>query len=299
MRKNFIPDPNLLGIIGGHLEGSVSTVFYNRLFKRFELPYAYLPFQIEKQDLKNLIVCMRLLGLTGINVTIPYKEEVLKVLKRLDVSGKLCGAVNTIVKRGEDFVGYNTDGLGWQRAFERVHGGSPSGRAVTLLGAGGAARAIGAALGSCKANKVFIVNRTLARARRLASFFNSRFDSTEFKAVPWNFKFLEMIFPETEILIQATSLGFLEPFRQKLPLRLLDRDSLVSDIVYRPHFLTPILRQARRLNLPILDGLWMFVYQAQSNLKLWTGQSFEPRILRQLALTGLESTLKGKNIPIF
>lgn len=171
----------LFGLIGDPIENSPSPRLYNTAFKRLGLPHRYLPFCVEARYLKNLVACMKLCDVAGLNVTIPYKEKVIPFLDGLDPSARLCGAVNTVVRRGNRFIGTNTDGAGFLRALRRLKRIHPKNKAVLIAGAGGTARAIAAALAAAGARAVWIWNRHPGRARRLAAFFRKKFPGMEWQ----------------------------------------------------------------------------------------------------------------------
>ena len=137
--KNIIPY-KLFGIIGKPLQHSLSPKIQNRLFQQHKLPYIYLPFCLEEKHLKNLREVMRLCDIWGLNVTAPYKIKVLRYLDNLDKSAKEAGATNTIVRRGDKLIGYNTDGAGWWQSMKENTNFNPKGSFAIIIGAGGAAR---------------------------------------------------------------------------------------------------------------------------------------------------------------
>ncbi|MDO8494854.1 MAG: hypothetical protein Q7S68_05905 [Deltaproteobacteria bacterium] len=242
----------LFGIIGKNLEHSPSAKIYNAVFKKFGIEAHYLPFQVAQPHLKNLLRCMQLIDVAGLNITAPYKMAVLPFLEKLDVSAKTAGSVNTIAKKNNRWVGFNTDGEGFVTALKQQASLSPRGLRVTILGNGGAARGIAAALKAKGAKKIHLMGR--------------------------NKKNLKKILPQTDLLIQAT------PVAPACPFALLPKEALVADIVYHPT-VTPFLKKAQKAKRPTLDGLWMLIHQANANLKLWIGQTADPDWLRQIALS--------------
>lgn len=245
----------LYGIIGKPLDHSPSPRLYNAAFKKWGLPYRYLPFQVERPYLKNLVRCMKLVDVAGLNVTIPYKEVVCAVVDRLDASAKKCGAVNTIVRRKNRFIGYNTDGAGFLKFLREIKKFSPKGKKIAIVGAGGAARGIAAALASAGAKEIVLCNHHLARAKKVARFLRKNFPKTQWQ--------VRRPFPKTDLLVQTT------PVALKWPRHLMTKKTLVIDI---------------RLNFS--DGLWMLAFQASLNLKLWTGRSIDPHWLRKIIRKG-------------
>ena len=259
----------LLGIIGKPVERSLSPAIYNSIFKKTGLPWRYLPFQVEKNHLKNLIVCMKLVDLCGLNITVPYKEAVLPFLDRLDSSAQKSGAVNTIVRRGNRFIGFNTDGDGFCNALKEQMGVFPKGKTIVLIGAGGASRGIAAALAKRGVKNIVLLNRSLNKAKKARAHLKKYFPKTEWDAFSFTPKNLKKSLAMADILVQAT------PVDLKLPLQWLAPKAIVCDIRYQKGP-TPLLKEAKKRKLKTLDGLWMLAHQASLNLKLWVGIHIRP-----------------------
>lgn len=247
----------LYGIIGHRLDKSLSPKLFNSLFKKLGKEARYLPFEVDRKHLKNLVVCMKLIDVDGLNVTQPYKKKVGRFLDWLDPLARKAGAVNCIVRRKNRFLGYNTDGPGWVKAFREKCGSPLKGKRVTLIGDGGAAAGIGAACRKAGA-QVTVLNRSGRHPRLRQNNFRK-------------------IFPNTDVLIHAV------PADLDLPLELLPKTAVVSDIRYNPHA-TKLIRAAKKRKLKTLDGLWLFVYQGAENFRLWTGKRVSPDRLRSLFL---------------
>lgn len=253
MQKTLENIMQLYGIIGEHLEKSFSPKLFQFVFKKLGKNDRYLPFEVEKKHLKNLVVCMKMVDINGLNVTQPYKKVVLKYLDRLDPFAKAAGAVNCIVRKKNKFVGFNTDGPGFVKALRVETRMRLKGKRVTLIGAGGAAFGIAAACKKAGA-KVTMLNRSGNYPRLHRSE-------------------LKKTFPKTDLLVQTT------PADIQLPLQWLPATAVVADVRYNPHN-TSLLKGAKKRKLKTLDGCWMFVYQAAENLKLWTGKQIDPHYLR-------------------
>lgn len=264
----------LFGIIGKPLNHTQSPKIFNAIFKKRNLACRYLPFQVEKEHLKNLILCMKLIDVEGLNVTAPYKESVIPFLDGLDATAKESGSVNAIVRNKNRFIGFNTDGIGFSSALLEKKGFSSKGKNIVIVGAGGAAKGIAANLAKKGATHIAILNRTPARAKKVVSFLKKQFPKTKWQALGLAQKGRRDFFAKADLLIHATSASL------NLPLEYLPKTALVCDIVYKP-LQTKLLKQAKHLKLSTLDGLWMLVYQAKWNLKLWTGADIDPAWLRR------------------
>lgn len=245
----------LFGIIGSSINESPSPDLYNTVFKKLGLSRRYIPISVGKREFPNLIRVMQVMDFAGLNVTIPYKEKIILFLDGLDKSAKLCGAVNTIVQRGNQFIGYNTDGAGFVAALRAQKKCSPRGKRILILGSGGAARGIAAALASHNAKEISFLGRNKAKTKRLVHFFRKKFPKTEWKAG---------LAEEIDLVIQTTPVSPHFPF-DKLP-----STTIVCDIRLHP-LRTNFLKRARQAGLRTMDGRGMFLHQARLNIKLWAG----------------------------
>jgi shikimate dehydrogenase len=210
-------------------------------------------------------------GLTQLCVSLPHKETALALAAEVSPAARAIGAANTLTARGDGFAADNTDWLGVTAALE-PHG-PWAGKRALVLGAGGAARAVVFALRRL-ALDVALVNRTRARAEKVAADLGARVGTPD---EPW------------DLLVNATSVGMM-PDAGATPLAAekLRPGALVFDTVYRP-LETRLLREARARGLGVQDGLAMLVHQAVAQIRLWSGKSADPELLRNAALDALRS----------
>jgi shikimate dehydrogenase len=258
----------LLGYPVGH---SMSAVMHNAAFEELGLDYRYDLRGVSPERLKSFMTGeMRDPTVRGANVTIPHKLAVMEYLDEVDREALAVGAVNTIVNDDGRLKGYNTDGLGAIRALEEAYGELEGVKAV-IVGAGGAARAIGYHL-SIRASEIMILNRTQDRAKELAAHLSSMPEckaSVEPSAL--HRSALEEALKEAEILINTTPLG-MTPDVDETPVdgSLIRPGTLVFDTVYNP-LQTRLLREAEEAGARTLSGLRMLVYQGAAAFRLWTG----------------------------
>jgi shikimate dehydrogenase len=228
---------------------------HNHAFAACGLNAVYLAF--ETNDLDGCLAGMRAFGIRGLSVTLPHKSAVIPYLDEVDELAKKIGAVNTIVNSDGDLIGYNTDALGALTALEEKS--QLSGKNCILVGAGGAARAIGFIL-TQKGVNLKVVNRTPQRGQALAQLLGCPYlaldDSTA---------------ADADILIQATSVG-MAPGDNACPIpeHVLREDMLVMDIIYNP-IETRLLKIAKSRGCQTINGLGMFVHQGAEQFRLWTG----------------------------
>lgn len=249
----------LYGIIGDPVAHSLSPVMQNAAFEKLGWDAVYLAFRVPKEELGDAIRGAKSLGIAGLNVTIPLKEQALRFVAAEGVAKKI-GAINTIDVRSG--VGYNTDGIGSLTVLKETVG-ELNGKRVLILGAGGAAKAISFYLdtdGAC----VTIANRTKERATRLASTLRNA-NSIGLDAE------LKKHLRDSDILINATSVGMHPNIHASLITADMMHPALVVfDIVYNP-LETKLLREAKKAGVKkIVDGVKMLVYQGAASFELWT-----------------------------
>ena len=245
----------LYGVAGFPVAHSLSPAMHNAAFSACGLNAVYLAF--ETNDIQGCVKGMRALGMKGLSVTIPHKSEVIGLLDEVDDLAKKIGAVNTIVNHAGHLVGYNTDGSGALKALEeRVE---LPGKSCLIIGAGGAARAIGFALRD-RGVRMTIANRNSRRGEKLADCLGCSF-------VP--LKYTKSV--ETDLLVHTTPVGMYPNVEQCIipPNAIHDRMA-VMDIVYNP-IETRLLRIAKSKNCLTINGLGMFIHQGAEQFRLWTG----------------------------
>ena len=269
---------NLYGVVGYPLGHSLSPTMHNSAFAANGLNAVYLAF--ETNDLDGCIKGIRAFGIRGISVTLPHKSAVIPYLDEVDDLAKKIGAVNTIVNVNGHLVGYNTDALGALRALEEKI--QLSGKICILVGAGGAARAIGFILKQ-KGVKLKVVNRTPERGQELAQFLACPYLAPD-----------DLAAAGADILIQATSVG-MAPGDNTCPVpeHVLREGMLVMDIIYNP-IETKLLKIAKSRGCLTINGLGMFIRQGAEQFRLWTGM--DPPFSAMIGAVE-QSLMKGPQTP--
>lgn len=250
----------LAGVTGWPVSHSRSPRIHNLWLERYGIDGAYVPLPIRPEDFASTIPALARAGFAGLNVTIPHKEAAFDLCDHLDDSARRAGAVNTLIFTKQGIEGRNTDGYGFL-ANLHAHGVNPKAGPVLILGAGGAARGIGAALQDAGA-KITFANRTLERAVALASALPPA------KVLNWEQR--EDALADYALLINTTSLGMVHqpPLEMKL-----DRASStlsVADIVFSP-LETALLANAKQRGLKPVEGLGMLLHQAVPGFAAWFG----------------------------
>lgn len=281
-------------VYGHPIEHSASPAMQNAGISALRLNWRYLAFDVHPDDLGEAIAGAKLMNFIGLNLTIPHKLLAFKMVDELDQSAKLWGAVNTIrfegrTKSGEwrplrQFEeaprelrshGFNTDADAITRSLKEDLGFQPRGARVLLLGAGGAGRTAALRLAACGVSKLFLVNRTLSKARVVANEIADGFPKTK----------VNLGYPkpsEVDLILNATSLGLKSsdplPFDQT-EFRL-QRAHRVYDMIYRPAE-TPLLKLSKKIGCRNSNGLGMLLYQGAKALEIWTGRKAPLTIMRK------------------
>lgn len=269
----------IFGIIGYPLRHSLSSLMHNQAFGHLGINALYIPFEIRVERLDTVIESAKTLNIRGFNVTIPHKERILPFLDELSEEVRACGSVNTVVIEDGVARGFNTDGAGFMRSLP-AEKTKNQGLAV-ILGAGGAARAIGFELGR-NGWETVVVNRNIHRAEVLADDI-VRHTGSSSQAATWQSHQLPMLLSEASMVINATPVGMYPEVDAVLPLDFdwLPKDAIICDIVYNP-LNTRFLKEARRRGLKTVDGLGMFVHQGALSFKMFTGQEAPLQVMRNV-----------------
>ena len=269
---------NVLCVIGHPIEHSMSPIMHNAALKDLSLDYVYVAFNIPPNDLKKAVLGFKMFSIKGINVTIPYKEKIIPYLDEIDPLAEKIGAVNTIKNEGKYLIGKNTDASGAKKALLDA-GCEITGKKALILGAGGAAKAVGFAI-SEDLDAVYIANRTEKRAIKLAKDLTNK---TTIKAVGKNMSIntLKNLVNDVDILINTTPLG-MYPDIEESPIskEMLHNNLFVFDIVYNP-LETRLLKEASKIGCKTLGGLDMFVNQGALAFEWWTGKKPNLNLMKE------------------
>jgi len=284
---NITSKTKTLGIFGYPISHTLSPAMHNAVIKALGLDMVYLPFEVKPSNLKEAINGIKSLGIIGVNITIPHKESVIRFLDDISEEARLVGAVNTIVYKDRKLVGYNTDGSGYMASLKEELGFNPKSKRIIIIGAGGAARGILAALATQKPKSITVANRTLSRAVSLIKAFKGKFRDTRFEAINLDDNMLKMSFNSVDLLINTTSVGMKQGKTLKIPLETLPKIAIVSDIIYNP-LETLLLKKAKKFGLTTHGGLGMLVHQGARSFKLWTGMDAPMNVMRKAALKALK-----------
>lgn len=255
------------GLIGNPVEHSVSPLIHNTLASKCGINMAYVTFKVETGQVKKAVDGAFALNVLGMNVTVPHKQEVIDALADIDPLAKAIGAVNTLVRTDSGYKGYNTDISGLERELND-EGIALSGEKVIIMGAGGAARAIAFLCAGKGASVVYLINRTVDKARSIAEDVNTHFNRK--CVIAMGIDEYDRIPGEDYLTIQTSSVGLYpdcghaliedEQFYRKVKVGV--------DIIYNPvttHFMKLVQKQGKCA----YNGLKMLLYQGISAFELW------------------------------
>lgn len=274
----------LAGVIGWPVSHSRSPRLHGYWLNRYGIDGAYLPLAVRPQDFCHAVSALPALGFAGANVTVPHKEAALSLADRAEPFAARVGAANTLIFGSDGVIeAHNTDGYGF---LENMRTGAPGWRAdigpAVVLGAGGASRAIIAALLDAGAPEVRLANRTRDRSEAVAAAIGGAITIADWAA-------RDALLADAATLVNTTSLGMEGEGALSINLEKMPPGGTVCDIVYVP-LETPLLAAAKTRNLSVVDGLGMLLHQARPGFAAWFGR--EPEVdqgLRDFILADLGS----------
>jgi shikimate dehydrogenase len=275
-----MPSPTFLHSLTGSMSqgaaGNPTVAMVEAAFAHHGLHWRYINMEVAPEDLGAAVRGAKAMGFRGFNCSLPHKVTVIPHLDGLGESAAVMGAVNCVVRRGEKFIGENTDGKGFLKSLESAI--DPKGKSVVLFGAGGAARAIAVELGLAATRRITIVNRSEPRGAELVALLRDRL-KLEAGLVVWSGDYA--LPAGTDIVINGTSIGLYAPdARLALDLASLQPGMVVADVVFSP-VRTRFLDDAAARGCRALDGLGMLVNQGIVGVQYWTGITPDADVMRR------------------
>ena len=254
-------------VIGDPIAHTLSPNLHQEVYRQLELDASFEQIHVTPNSLDSFINSNKL---DGFNVTIPHKLSIIPFLKGLDEAAKTIGAVNCV----HNGKGYNTDWIGFLKAME-LNGVDLNGKDCTILGAGGAARAIAYGLVQADVNSILISNRTQTKADQLLDWINSIF--------PTNFQS-----KNSDIIINCTPLG-MWPDTESMPEVEIQNGQILADTIYNP-LETTWLKAGKTKGAKTIDGLDMFIAQGLASADIWFGE----KISEKIKLEDIKKVLKSE-----
>ncbi|WP_448524841.1 shikimate dehydrogenase [Parathermosynechococcus lividus] len=280
----------LLGVIGDPISHTLSPAMHNAALEYLGLDYVYVPFAVKASDLEVAIAGLAALRVVGFNVTIPHKETIVPHLAAISDLAQQVGAVNTVYRSDQGWVGTNTDVHGFLAPLRSLLW-NWSDTAVLVLGYGGAARAVVAACHDLGCAQLYVSGR---QPERLAAFAAS-WPSLSVEALPWEAR--TACLGDIRLVVNTTPIG-MSPHREATPLAAEDLAQLpatavVYDLIYKPRP-TLLLQLAMARQLHTIDGLTMLLHQGAAALEHWLGQPAPTAVMA----TALEAALAERSPPV-
>lgn len=260
----------LAAVVANPIKHSISPFIHNSAFEATNTNGVYLAWEVDEAELAETVANIRRYQMYGINLSMPYKEQVIPYLDQLSEEACLIGAVNTVVNREGTLIGYNTDGKGF---FKSLPSFKISKKRLVLLGAGGAAKAIlaQAILDGVSQISVFVRSSSMEKTR---PYLEKIQNATGFRVDLFALEDIQELqdsITQADLLVNATSVG-MDGSSQPIPTSIvLPEKLMVADVIYQP-FETPFLKWAKEQGNQSINGLGMLLYQAAEAFELWTGK---------------------------
>ena len=273
LSASFCPD--LVGCLSQGAAGNPTVAMVEAAFQHHGINGRYINMEVPPENLADAVRGLRATGYRGFNLSMPHKVTVIPLLDGLGESASLIGAVNCVVRRGDQLIGENTDGKGFLRSLTDVT--DPRGKTVVLFGAGGAARAVAVELALAGVGRFILVNRTPARGQQLLDTLIGKLKCNA-ELRPWEGDFP---LPDgTDIVINGTSIGLYDAeARLALDTSTMKPGQIVADVVFNPP-VTRLLSDAASRGCQTIDGLSMLVNQGVLGIQYWTGLLPDASVMR-------------------
>ena len=265
----------LVGSMSKGAAGNPTVAMIEAAFAHHGLHWRYVNMEVEPEELAAAVRGAKAMGFRGFNCSLPHKVNVIPHLDGLGDSAEIMGAVNCVVRRGDQLIGENTDGKGFLKSLQSVI--DPRGKSIVLFGAGGAARAIAVELGIAGAGRITVVNRSQTRGQELVGLLSDKLGlATEL--VVWRGDYAVPM--GTDIVINGTSIGLYDPQALlAIDLSSLAPGMVVADVIFDP-VRTQLLDSAAARGCRTIDGLGMLVNQGILGFGFWTGIEPDAAVMR-------------------
>lgn len=270
----------IYGILGYPAKHSLSPAMHNAAFAALKINAEYKIFEKKPEELEAFLSSLNKEGILGLNVTIPYKEKVIPFLSKVSQEAKLIGAVNTIKVSAGKLEGFNTDAPGFLKHLKEDLGFNPQGEVISLIGAGGAAKAVAVALCKEQAQTIRIYDLDKDKAKALVSQLKDNFSSTQVLAMD-SIEGLQI--EDATLLINATPIGMKNIDPLLINPDSLHKNLLVYDLIYNPRE-TKLLSLAKNKGVKNSNGLGMLLCQGVLSFEIWTNQKAPKGLMSQVLL---------------
>lgn len=294
MKKDISGMTQLAGVIANPIKHSLSPLIHNTAFSILGIDAVYLALEVTETNIQTTFDSVSALNMLGANVSMPYKGEAYDFVDRHSEEAKLTGVVNTIVPHNGKMIGYNTDGIGFIRSLldKQVN---VKDKKVTVLGAGGAAKAIVAQMALSEVNKITVFKRQNETFQETQQMFLGIGQQTgvSIDVLPYEeASLMKQIIHQSDIVVNSTNIGMGETSLACpiLDMSWLKHQPVVVDLIYYPEK-TLFLMEAEAMGCLVINGLGMLLHQAAASFQLWTNQ---PMPVKEVEKVLLEKLRKGE-----
>ena len=282
MKKD--PDFKLFGIFGYPLSHTLSPAMHEAAFRKLGLKANYIVLELPRNAFEKLMRQTSKISLSGFNITVPYKETVMKYLSKIHPGARAIGAVNTVYRKGKQWVGTNTDMEGFLLTLQKDGRFRPFGKKAVVLGAGGASRAVTYGLSKEGVREILVADCFPEKARKITKDMKRLFPRIIYHAVLAGTEEVKDAIQKADVIINATPLGLKPQDPRVIPDSWIPkagaRKRFFMDLIYNPSE-TLFLRDAKKKGHKTLNGLGMLLYQGARALECWTGQKAPVAEMRQ------------------
>jgi shikimate dehydrogenase len=271
---NFLS--TLTGCFAQPVSENPTVVMMEAAYRHHGLECRYINMEVSPENLADAVRGAKAQGYVGFNCSLPHKVAVIEHLDELTDSAKRIGAVNCAIKKGDSWIGENTDGKGFLLSLQEVI--EPQGKNIVILGAGGAARAIAVELALAGVSKITLANRSAERGEKLVQHLKTVV-ATPVAFIPWPGEY--QIPEDTDVVVNATSMGLFPDVAVRIPVSLqgCKKGLVVADVIPNPPR-TRFLQDSESQGFVVLDGLGMLVNQGAANIEYWTGVAPDKSVMR-------------------
>jgi shikimate dehydrogenase len=282
--------PKIYGLVGYPVKHSLSPLMHNAVFQALAINAEYRLFEVRPGQLERFFDSLSQENISGLNVTIPYKEKVIPLLDNLSKEASLVGAVNTVRIENNKLEGFNTDGEGFLRHLNDDLKFNPQGKIIAIIGAGGASRAVCVYLAREGPREITVYDIEKTKAELLVAHLKKHFNNLEFRQAN---SLAELNIRNCDLLLNATPVGMKETDPCVIDENFMHNNLLVYDLIYNPKE-TKLLKIARIKGARTSNGLGMLLHQGALCFEIWTGQKAPIEIMRSALNEGVKKLCSEK-----
>lgn len=276
--------PKVYGLIGYPVGHSLSPLMHNAAFAYLKINARYELFPLKEEEINFFLTSLKPKNISGLNVTVPYKEKVIPFLAAVSKEAELIGAVNTIKVSDDRLEGFNTDGAGFLKHLNEDLNFNPQNKTIAIIGAGGACRAVAVFLCNNAPKILSIYDVDSDKLSVLINHLKANFKNVDINAAD---SISRLNIEKSDLLVNATPIGMKESDPCLVDDKFIHKNLLVYDLIYNPAE-TKLLRLAEEKGARVSNGLGMLLYQGMLAFEIWTGQTAPKEVMQKALLEGLK-----------